>query len=40
MPFDFNVDVRLTDAEDPDSVQYINMTIGSVPASPGRLRGD
>lgn len=40
MPFDFNVDVRLTDDNDPDSVQFINMTIGSVPAGADRLLGD
>ncbi|MGW4737012.1 hypothetical protein [Nocardia xishanensis] len=27
MAFDFNVDVKLTDANDPASVQFINMTI-------------
>jgi hypothetical protein len=40
MPFDFNVDVRLTDVNDADSVQFINMTIGSVPAGSDRLLGD
>jgi hypothetical protein len=37
---DFNVDVRLTDANDPDSVQFINMTIGSVPSGADRLLGE
>ncbi|HZF91432.1 hypothetical protein [Streptomyces sp.] len=40
MHFDFNVDVRLTDANNPGSVQSINMTIGSAPAGSDRLRGD
>jgi hypothetical protein len=37
---DFNVDVRLIDANDPDSVQFINMTIDSVPPGADRLLGD
>ncbi|MEV0360824.1 hypothetical protein AB0H71_32680 [Nocardia sp. NPDC050697] len=40
MAFDFNVDVRLTDANDPTSVQFINMTIGSAPPGADRLSGD
>ncbi len=38
--FDFNVDVKLTDVNDPGSVQFINMTIGSVPPGADRLLGD
>jgi hypothetical protein len=37
---DFNVDVRLTDANDPDSMQFINRTIDSVPPGADRLLGD
>jgi hypothetical protein len=40
MSFDFNVDVRLTDKNDPDSVQFINMTIGTVAGGADRLLGD
>ena len=40
MSFDFNVDVRLTDVNDPDSVQFINMTIESVPSGSDRLLGE
>ncbi|MFI9508115.1 hypothetical protein [Nocardia sp. NPDC052566] len=39
MAFDFNVDVKLTDAADPDSVQFINMTIDAVPAGVTQLSG-
>ncbi|MEV6392963.1 hypothetical protein [Nocardia xishanensis] len=40
MAFDFNVDVELTDANDPASVQFINMTIESAPAGSDRLLGE
>ena len=40
MPFDFNVDVKLTDVNDPTNVQFINMTIGTVPPGAQRLSGD
>jgi hypothetical protein len=40
MSFDFNVDVRLTDATDPNSVQFLNMTIGTVPPGADRLHGE
>lgn len=38
--FDFNVDVKLTDENDPSSSQFINMTIGSVPPGATRLLGE
>lgn len=37
--FDFNVDVKLTDVDDPTNFQYINMTIGSAPPGSTRLVG-
>src|SRR5262245_25058172 len=40
MPFDFNVDVKLTDANDPSSVQFINMTIEVVPPGAQQLSGE
>ena len=40
MAFDFNVDVRLTDENDPSQVQFINMTIDIVPPGAQQLRGD
>lgn len=40
MAFDFNVDVRLTDVNDPSSVQFLNMTIASVPSGADRLTGE
>lgn len=40
MAFDFNVDVKLTDANDASSVQFINMTIGTAPSGAQRLLGD
>ena len=39
MAFDFNVDVKLTDANDPSQVQFINMTIGVAPVGAQQLRG-
>jgi hypothetical protein len=38
--FDFKVDVRLTDENDPTSSQFLNMTIGSVPPGATRLLGE
>jgi hypothetical protein len=40
MPFDFNVDVKLTDEDDPSLVQFINMTIDVVPVGAQQLRGE
>jgi len=40
MPFDFNVDVKLTDANDPSQIQFINMTIASAPPGAQRLIGE
>jgi hypothetical protein len=40
MPFDFNVDVKLTNANDPSQVQFINMTIVSAPAGVQQLSGE
>lgn len=37
---DFNVDVRLTDVNDPDGVQFINMTIDSAPPGTDHLLGE
>jgi hypothetical protein len=40
MPFDYNVDVKLTDANDSSQVQFINMTIVSAPAGVQQLSGE
>lgn len=40
MPFDFNVDVRLTDRNDSDNVQSSNMIVASVPAGADRTLCD
>jgi hypothetical protein len=40
VPFDFNVDIKLTDANDSSQVQFINATIAVVAPGVQQLSGD